>query len=136
MVLKLGSRQAVGSSVKIELLRIVCHSKRIDIKKEGITVDGFSWIDSFQKKILVYCCVCVLTYINFSFDFYDHPPTHTMFINLTIFTECFLKTRSVWSGTFCSELGAQNWWWSSLSIHRSSTVLWFCIPFFLIRPQT
>ena len=41
MVLKLKCRQTVDSSFKMELLRLVCHSERIDIKKEGITVDGF-----------------------------------------------------------------------------------------------
>ena len=52
MVLKVECRQAVDSSSKIELLRIVCHSQRIDIKKEGITVDGFLGSILFRRKFL------------------------------------------------------------------------------------
>ena len=49
----------------------------------------------------------------------------------------FSKNSLCFIGTFCSELGAQNWWWSSLSIHRSMVLSFGSVSLFIfVRPQS
>ena len=52
--------------------------------------------------------------------------------------QCLFSENSLcFIGTFCSELGAQNWWWSSLSIHRSMVLSFGSVSLFIfVRPQS